>query len=195
MSRCTISLVDPLLAALIGAVLASAFGAVRYWRADPRRTRRVLRKARVVPIANLVDGQLACVVGRVERDSELIESLMERRLCVAFDTTTNVFDGADFTSPLTIRVTRRLVPFFVVDGTGRVRVDAAQAALCNKPIGKGQDFIERVIDEGATVRLVGSVILDPATSATGEHSFREGAWKATITGTTKFPLLIDVIED
>lgn len=175
----------------IGALSATLVGAVRFWRNDARRTRRVLRRARVVPIASLVDGQLACIVGRVERDAELIESLVERRLCVAFDTTTNVFDGADFTSPVTIRVTRRLVPFFVVDGTGRVRVDAAQAALCNKPIAKSQNFTERVIDEGSTVRLVGSVSLDPTVSTDGEHGFRAGAWKATITGTARFPLLID----
>ena len=147
----------------------------------------------MTPIAQLVDGQLACIVGRVERDAELIESLILHRPCVAFDTTTNVFDGVNFTSPLRIEVTRRVVPFYVVDATGRVRVDTPQIALCNKPAARTDRYEERIIEDGATIRIVGSVVLDPTASADGEHSFREhGAVVATITGTAKYPLLADL---
>jgi hypothetical protein len=185
--------VDTLLVAIaVSSVTGLAALLVRAWTRDVRRTRRVLRKARVVPIAELVDGQLACVVGRIERDSDLIESLIEGRHCVAFDTTTNVFDGVNFTSPLRIEVTRRVVPFYVVDATGRVRVDTPQIALCNRPIARTDRYEERILEEGATIRIVGSVILTPVASDDGEHSFREqGASNATITGTAKYPLLAD----
>ncbi|MDQ3299309.1 MAG: hypothetical protein M3619_22260, partial [Myxococcota bacterium] len=66
-----------------------------------------------------------------------------------------------------------------------------QAALCNRPVARSERFEERIIENGDLVRIVGSVVLEPARSATGEHSFREGAWSATITGTASYPLLID----
>jgi hypothetical protein len=162
----------------------------RWYRNDARRTRRVLRKARVVPISELVDGQLACIVGRVERDRELIDSMMEGRPCVAFDTVTEI----DNEFSISTKVTRHLVPFFVVDATGRARIDAPQAALCNTPSAKASNWVERVIEEGVTVRLVGSVVLDPTERDHNEHGFRDGAWKATLTGTAKFPLLVDVVD-
>lgn len=180
---------------VLWAALASGGATLAYfvldaWRSDARRTRRVLRRARVVPIADLVDGRLACIVGVVERDGEPLEALVTRKACVAFDTTVQYFRGADFTIPMRVEVTRRMVPFFVSDGTGRVRVDAAEAALCNRPIAKSERFEERILEEGTTVRLVGSVTLDP-TIAKGERGFRDGALKATITGTAKYPLLVD----
>jgi hypothetical protein len=187
--------VDPLLVAFVGSGAAALVAfAVHRWRDDDaRRTRRVLRKARVVPISQLTDGQLACVVGRVERDGVLIDSMMEGRPCVAFDTITHVVEREDFAAPVSTKSTRHLVPFFVVDATGRVRVDAPQAALCNKPSAKASNWVERIVEEGDTVRLVGSVVLDPAARDAREHGFREGAWTATLTGTAKFPLLIDVV--
>ncbi|HLL21560.1 MAG TPA: hypothetical protein VK427_05485 [Kofleriaceae bacterium] len=154
-----------------------------------RRTRRVLRKTRVVPIAELVDGQLACIVGRVAIEGEPIESLIERRSCVAFDTITTPFVGNSLTTP--VRVTRRLVPFYVTDETGRVRVDAPELALCNKPIARGERFEERILEDGARIRIVGSVSLDPDRT-TSDQLFRQGAFKARLTGTTKYPLLADV---
>jgi hypothetical protein len=153
------------------------------------RTRRVLRKARVVPIAELVDGQLACIVGRVTIDGEPIESLIERRLCVGFDTITTPYVGNELTQP--VRVTRRLVPFYVTDGTGRVRIDAPEVALCNKPIARGESFVERILEDGVQIRIVGSVSLDPATT-TSDQLFRQAAFKARLTGTAKYPLLADV---
>ena len=179
-----------------GASAALVAFAVHRWRGDDaRRTRRVLRKARVVPIAELVDGQLACIVGRVEREGELVTSLMENRPCVAFDTITHVIErDRDFTAPVVSKATRHMVPFFVVDQTGRARIDAPQAALCNTPSSSKRSWVERIVEEGATVRLVGSVVLDPTERDTREHGFRDGAWKATITGTVKFPLLIDVVD-
>src|SRR6478752_356042 len=93
-----------LLLALFATGLFGTTGFV-WWRAAPRRTRRVLRKTRVTPIAELVDGQLACIVGRVEPEAAPIESLIARKKCVAFDTTTNVFDGVLFTSPVRIETT------------------------------------------------------------------------------------------
>jgi hypothetical protein len=186
--------VDPVLIVIAGGAAALVALAVRRWRDDARRTRRVLRRARVVPISQLADGQLACVVGRVERDGVLIDSMMEGRPCVAFDTITHVVERDDFASPVSTKAMRHLVPFFVVDSTGRVRVDAPQAALCNKPSAKASNWVERTIVEGATVRLVGSVVIDPAARDANEHGFRDGAWRATLTGTARFPLLIDVVD-
>jgi hypothetical protein len=186
--------VDPfglLIVAGIGVAGAASY-AVHVWRDDARRTRRVLRKTRVTPISELVDGQLACIVGRVERDRETITSLMENRPCVAFDTITHVIEqDKDFTAPVVTKATRHMVPFFVVDKTGRARIDAPQAALCNKPSSRKPQWVERIVEEGATVRLVGSVVLDPTERDHRERGFRDASWKATITGTVKFPLLID----
>jgi len=187
-----------IVAGVTGAAVAVGV-AWRAWSDDARRTRRVLRKATVIPISELVDGQLACVVGRVERDGALIESMMSRTECVAFDTITHVIERDDFSSPVSTKAMRVAVPFFVVDATGRVRVDAPQAALCNKPSARGSNWVERTIAEGSTVRLVGSVVLDPTVAATAESplrsnekGFREITWTATLTGTKKFPMLIDV---
>jgi hypothetical protein len=163
------------------------------WSSDARRTRRVLRRTRVTPIAELEDGMLACVVGTVELDGDPLTSLITHAPCVAFDTTIQMFRGNDFTVPASVDVTRRVVPFFVVDATGRVRIDAPQAALCNKPTARNERFEERLIAPGAVIRIVGSVRIEPAISTSGEHGYREGgATKATLTGTTKYPLLIDV---
>jgi hypothetical protein len=187
--------VDPILLSIVGGFAITLGLGIRYWYAsDARRTRRVLRRARVIPITELVDGQLACVVGHVERGDEVIESLMQRLPCVAFDTITNVVEGESFASLVSTRTTRRMVPFFVVDATGRCRIDAPVAALCNTPSARANNWIERVIEEGAKVRLVGSVVLDPSRTDTREHGFRDGAWTATLTGTAKFPLLVDVID-
>ncbi len=179
-----------------GASAVLAAFAVHRWRGDDaRRTRRVLRKARVIPISELVDGQLACIVGQVVRGETLTTSLMQNLPCVAFDTITHVVEhDQDFTAPVVSKATRHMVPFFVVDKTGRARIDAPQAALCNKPSSSKRTWVERIVEEGATVRLVGSVLLDPTERDTREHGFRDGAWKVTITGTVKFPLLIDVVD-
>ena len=175
---------------VLSGIAGVSFAALRsFGNWDTRRTRRVLRRARVIPIAELVDGQLACIVGRVEIDGDLIESLIERRMCVAFDTITTPFVGNELTQP--VRVTRRLVPFFVTDDTGRVRIDAPEVALCNKPIARGESFEERILEDGVLIRIVGSVSLDP-THTTGDHLFRQGAFKARLTGTAKYPLLADV---
>jgi hypothetical protein len=168
---------------------AATFALSRLGNRAARRTRRVLRKSRVVPIAELVDGQLACIVGRVEIDGEPVESLITRRPCVAFDTITKSQQGNDMM--LLEHVTRRMAPFFVVDDTGRARVDAPEVALCNKPIAKGESYEERVLEDGALIRIVGSVSLDP-TLQTADQLFRQGAFKARITGTSKYPLLADV---
>lgn len=185
-----------LMIAMLGAGAALVVFAVHRWRDDDaRRTRRVLRKARVIPISELVDGQLACIVGRVERDHDVITSLMANLPCVAFDTITHVVEqDQDFTAPVVSKATRHMVPFFVVDATGKARIDAPQAALCNAPASRARMWVERVVEEGATVRLVGSVVLDPTARDHREHGFRDGAWTATLTGTTKFPLLIDVVD-
>ena len=79
------------------------------FRTDARRTRRVLRRARVTPIAELVDNTLACVVGTVELEGEPLIALITRTPCVAYDTTIQMFAGNDFTVPARVDVTRRLV--------------------------------------------------------------------------------------
>jgi hypothetical protein len=162
------------------------------FRTDARRTRRVLRKTRVTPIADLVDNTLACVVGIVELDGEPLSALITHTPCVAYDTTIQMFVGNDFTVPARVDVTRRLVPFIVRDETGCVRVDAPQAALCNKAVAKTERVEERVIVVGERIRIIGSVRIEPEASTTGEHGYREsGATNATLTGSAKYPLLID----
>ncbi|HEY4182173.1 MAG TPA: hypothetical protein VGM90_35260 [Kofleriaceae bacterium] len=159
----------------------------RLFTADNARTRRVLRRARVVPIAELVDGQLACIVGTIEADGEPLVSMMSRTRCVAFDTSTSSLDG----NLVSTKVTRHAVAFFVVDKTGRARIDAPQIALCNKPTLRSDRFEERVLEVGATVRLVGSVSLDPTIATHSEHTYRAGQFTATLSGTVKYPLLAD----
>jgi len=117
--------------------------------------------------------------------------MVSRRACVAYDTTVQFFRGKDFTVPVRVETERRMVPFFIVDATGRARVDAPEAALCNRPVGRSERYEERIIEAGARIRLVGSVVLDPTRSASGDHGYREGAWTATLTGSTKYPILID----
>jgi hypothetical protein len=163
------------------------------FRTDARRTRRVLRKTRVTPIANLVDNTLACVVGTVVLDGEPLVALISHMPCVAYDTTIQMFTGNDFTVPARVDVTRRLVPFIVVDATGKIRIDAPQAALCNRAVAKTERVEERVIVPGDRIRIVGSVRIEPEASTTGEHGYREpGATHATLTGSAKYPLLIDL---
>lgn len=186
------------LIALFGAGSAAVLFAVSLMRSDAWRTRRVLRRTRVTPIAELVDGKLQCVVGTVELDAEPLVAMVSKRTCVAYDTTVQFFQGTDFTVPVRVEVERRLVSFFVVDETGRARVEAPEAALCNRPIARSERYEERIIEPGARVRLVGSVVVEAVVSASEhhtaprEHGFRETATKATIIGSTKYPLLIDV---
>jgi hypothetical protein len=184
-----------ILAILLGSAAAATFatiGAVRLvGNRAARRTRKVLRRARVVPIAELVDGELACIVGTVEVEGALLESLISRRACVAFDTVTFVNDVNDLTQ--TIRTTRHAVPFFVIDAAGdRVRVDAPELALCNKPIAKSENYAERILEDRVRIRIVGSVSLEPTDQQAGEQLFRRTGFKARITGTSKYPLLADV---
>jgi len=183
--------VDPIALVTLGGMTVIAALFARLWLAsDVRRTRRLLRRTRVTPIAELVDGQLACIVGRVEPQDgiEPLIAMMSRRRCVAYETVVQHYEGLKTTH---VEVERKMVPFFIVDATGRARIDAAQAALSNPPIARGDRYDERVIEPGMIVRLVGSVALDPALVA-GERLFREGGFTATLTGTSRFPLLVDV---
>ena len=66
-----------LLASIGGAIVG--FIAHAWFGADAKRTRRVLRRTRVTPIADLSDGTLACIVGRIEAEGELVQSLMSRQ--------------------------------------------------------------------------------------------------------------------
>ena len=160
-------------------------------RDDSRRTRRVLRRTRVTPVADLVDGKLACVVGTVELGDGELEAMVSHKSCVAYDTTVYFFSERSTGMPERVEVERRLAPFFVFDGSGRVRVEASEAALCNAPVARSERYEERVIEVGAKIRIVGSVVLEPALDR-AEHSFRELGTKATLVGSAKYPLLIDV---
>jgi len=87
-----------------------------------------------------------------------------------------------------------MVSFHVADASGRARVMSSQAALCNRPTQRvANRYVERVIEPGMTIRIVGSVILDPAVAAAGERGYRDTAVRATITGSAKYPLLVDVV--
>ena len=158
------------------------------WASDARRSRRVLRRVRVSRIAELADGRLACVVGRVELEGDPLYALMSRRPCVAYETTVHVFEGMLKRT----EIERRIVPFYIVDDTGRARVEAPEGALCNRPIAASERFEERIIQHGDRVRIVGSVVLEPTIADSPEHGFREGRTKATLTGSRRYPLLIDV---
>jgi len=175
-------------ALLIGATAT----AVIAWLQRPiGRTRRLLRRTRVTPIAELTGDVLACVVGRVELDGDPILAPISGRVCVAYDNTVTTQDGPGLFT--TTRVERRMVPFYVVDRTGRVRVLAPSAALCNPPASRSLNrHVERVIEPGMQIRIVGSVILDPAYALAAERGYRDGAVRATLTGSSKYPLLIDV---
>lgn len=187
---------DPGIVLILGAAGASlAYFVAGAWRSDARRTRRVLRKTRVTPVDKLVDGTLACVVGKVElAEGEPLLSMITRRPCVAFDTTIQMFRGNDFSVPERVDVTRKLIPFIVVDHAGsRVRIDAPQAALCNRASARSERFEERLIEIGQTIRIVGSVRIEPERATHNEHGYREhGGTRATLTGTAKYPLLVDV---
>ena len=185
---------DLALASIVGVGgLGALYTWLAIWRDDARRTRRVLKRARVSTIADLVDGRLACVVGRVEIDGAPLRAMVSKLPCVAYDTTVQFF-GKDFTVPSHVEVERRLVPFYIVDDTGRARVEAPEAALCNRPIARSERFEERIIENGARIRIVGSVVLEPTIAPSPEHGFRESKTKATLVGSRKFPLLIDVDE-
>ncbi len=187
---------DPLLF-LLGAPGFAALGYAAWSRSQDaaRRTRRALKRTRVTPVADLSDGLLACVVGTVELDDpQLLTSMITRRACVAYDTNVYFFTGHTSALPARVEVERRLVPFFVRDPTGVVRVDAAEAALCNPPAANNDRYIERLIQVGAKIRIVGSVHLEPSRDrGSRERHYRETTGKkATLTGTARFPLLIDL---
>jgi hypothetical protein len=148
------------------------------------RTRRVMRKARVSKIAEVVDGKLACIVGRVELEGDPLISVLSRRPCVAYEIV-----------EWHVGVRRRLVPFYIVDASGRARVDAAEAALLQQPIERGQTFEERIVEPGELIRIVGSVRVEPAVVDASEHGFRDVASGVTLTGTAKYPLLVEVVRD
>jgi hypothetical protein len=169
----------------IGAVVAfaAAFGnpELRVERRGLGRSRRVLRRAKVSRIADLVDGRLACVAGAVEPDGDVLTSILSRQPCVAYE----IVEWKK-------GVRRALVPFYVNDGSGRVRVDAAEAAILLEPSESGETFEERVVPVGARIRIVGSVRLEAAVTDAREHGFRDHARAATLTGTAKYPLLVDL---
>ncbi|MFT3694980.1 MAG: hypothetical protein QM831_17655 [Kofleriaceae bacterium] len=183
-----------LLAMLAAAPVVGAAGLITYYLRsdDARRTRRVLRKTRVTRVRDLEDGLLACVVGVVEPEpGELLRAMISHERCVAYDATVYFFSGNNTTIPTKVEVERRLQPFLVRDATGVVRIDAAEAALCNRPAAKSERFHERVIKPGMKIRIVGSVHLEH-TNTDEERDYRKASgYKATLTGTKKFPLLID----
>lgn len=179
------------IAALLTGLCSLVYFMSAAYSSDARRTRRVLRRARVTPIAQLRDGELACIVGTVHFEGEPLTAVITHTPCVAYDTTIQMFRGNDFSIPERVDVTRKMLPFTVVDATGRVHIDAPEAALCNRPVARSERFEERVIVPGATVRMVGSVRLEPMRSKAGEHGYREGEMQATLTGTASYPLLVD----
>ena len=165
-------------------VAALAYKEPRVKRVGMMRTRRVLRRTPPTKIATLVDGKLACVVGRVERDDEVLTSILSRQPCVAYE----IVEWRK-------GVRRAIVPFFVADETGRVRIDAGEAALLMPPTVTGETFEERIVELGAKIRIVGSVRIESAVADANEHGFREGATKAQLTGSAKYPLLLDLERD
>ncbi len=169
------------------ALAATTLG-VRAWRNPAMRTRRLLRRTRVTPISELVDGELACIVGVVHVDRSPINAPQTGRPCVAYDTTTwHVDPAGTFTR---VQTARDMVPFFIVDDSGAAWIDAPEAALSN-PAFTGTDYEERLIEDGARVRLVGSVRLMPS-RRTAEVGFRQFAVSATLTGSKRYPLLVDI---
>jgi hypothetical protein len=173
-----------LLVTLGAFVAALAYKEPRVKRSGMTRTRRVLRRTAPTQIASLVDGKLACVVGRVERDDEMLTAILSRTQCVAYE----IVEWRK-------GVRRAIVPFFVADDSGRVRIDAGEAALLMPPTVVGETFEERIVEVGARIRIVGSVRIEAAIADANEHGFREGATTAQLTGSSKFPLLLDLERD
>ena len=120
--------------------------------------------------------------------------MVAKKSCVAYDTSVYFFAGHNATVPQRVEVERRLLPFFVRDASGVVRIDAAEAALSNRPVAKSERYEERVVEPGTKIRIVGSVHLEraPESREARERHYREDTGTtATLTGTKKFPLLID----
>ncbi len=188
-----LQLVNPVLVLAIPSAVAACYLAWNRSRDPALRTRRLLKKTRVTPIAQLTDGVLACVVGTVETTEPLLTSMITKQPCVAYETHVYFFTASSYV-PERVEVERRMIPFFVRDASGVVRIDAPEAALSSQPVANSDRYIERLIPAGSTIRLVGSVHLEPAR----DHGFRERGFrdatslKPTITGTAKFPLLIDI---
>lgn len=172
------------LLAAVPFAIAMGHSEVRVVRRGLGRSRRVLRSARVSPIATLADGTLACIVGTVELDGDALTSILSRRQCVAYELV-----------EWHARVRRRMVPFYIRDATGRARVDAPEAALLHAPIERGETFEERIVEPGMTIRIVGSVRIEPLERDAREHGFRDGATGATLTGTAKYPLLVELVRE
>jgi hypothetical protein len=109
---------------LLPAILAGAFIAIQtaVWWVQPRtRGRRLLRKVRNVPIAEIKDGEWVKVTGVAHAIGAVGISLIGRRDCIGFQTQVQLL-GRNTGGTIVLR--RESCPTFtIVDGTGTVDVD------------------------------------------------------------------------
>jgi hypothetical protein len=105
-------------AIVVGAVVAIQ---TAYWWAQPRtRGRRLLRKARNVPIDEIKDGEWVKVSGLAGAIGGVGPSLMGRRPCIGFHVEVQRLDRK---SSMIILRRESCPAFTITDGTGTVEVD------------------------------------------------------------------------
>lgn len=111
---------EPVLMAAIVVGGALAIQAA-FWQAQPRtRGRRLLRKARNVPIAEIKDGEWVKVTGLAHAIGSVGPSLMGRRPCIGFQVEVQRLDRNS--SAIVLRQ-ESCPAFTITDGTGTVQVD------------------------------------------------------------------------
>ena len=107
---------------LMAAIVVSGALAIQaaFWQAQPRtRARRLLRKTRNAPIAEIKDGEWVKVTGLAHAIGPIGTSLVGERKCIGYQVQVQCLENKD------VMVLRResCAPFTITDGTATVEVD------------------------------------------------------------------------
>lgn len=96
-----------------------------WWFSEAAKIRRALRAARRVPIAEVREGEVVRVTGRVRGVSELLRAPLSGRPCVFFEVTVEEYRSSG-KSGRWVRILREqeAMDFLVEDGTGKALVRA-----------------------------------------------------------------------
>ena len=108
--------------AAIGGAMAGLFD-------KHERIRRLLRRARTIPIRDVRDGQVAKVVGRVRPPGEPLIAPLTGRKCVYWEIEVTEWEG---TRARQITRTHDQRDFVIEDGTGRALVATRRSAIAAK---------------------------------------------------------------
>jgi len=112
--------VDPVLIVAIVVSAAVAFPAAIWWAQPRTRARRLLRKVRNVPIAEIKDGAWVKVTGAAHAIGPIATALVSRRDCIGFQVQVQQLEG--MSAGIVLR--RESCPTFAItDETGTVEVD------------------------------------------------------------------------